>query len=112
MCYALNNKSTLFHEETNSDKLKDCQTVYVIKVLSYSNIDVYYVQIKKFTFLIFFTAFFLKKLAPIILAQVYTAFYYACWVSFVLNVIEGQGIISSMNEKLLFYISMLFALTQ
>ena len=39
-----------FHYQKNSQKLKDCQTIDVIKVLGYSNIDV-----KKVTFEIFFT---------------------------------------------------------
>ena len=46
-CYKLNNRSTPFQEERNSQKLTDCQIVNVIKILRYSNIDVYYVQIEK-----------------------------------------------------------------
>ena len=34
-CYKLNKTSTLFQEEKNSPKLKNCQIFYVIRVLGY-----------------------------------------------------------------------------
>ena len=40
-CYKLNKTSNPFHEDKNSPKLKDCQIIYVIRVLEYSNAGVH-----------------------------------------------------------------------
>ena len=46
-CYKLNNKSTPFEEEKNSQILKDCQIFIIIKVLGHSNIGVHLFQSDK-----------------------------------------------------------------
>ena len=66
-CYKLNNKSTPFQEEKNSQKLKDCKIFSVIKVLVYSNNGVNFLQNEKNQY--FLTYAFQKKLALIILVQ-------------------------------------------